>query len=133
MTTTPVCENCVMIVDDDPDVRESIAEVLEDSGYRPISAGNGREAMELLRAAVAKPCAILLDMMMPVMDGWQFRAQQQEDPELSSIPVVVVTAHADISEVVAQLDVAAALKKPLQLDALLQTVSRFCQAAPTAE
>jgi CheY-like chemotaxis protein len=101
--------------------------VLEDNGYQPLPAANGREAIDQLRAATTKPCAILLDIMMPVMDGWQFRAAQQQDPELSSIPVVVVTAHADIQEAVEKMQVAGALKKPVQLDALLEIVSRFCR------
>jgi len=122
------CNHLVMIVDDDHDVRESIAEVLEDNDYEPIAAANGREALDILRADPNRPCLILLDMMMPVMDGWQFRALLQQDPELRSIPVVVLTAHAhlpDGGDVVPMHF----LKKPVKLDALLSSVARFCPKA----
>jgi CheY-like chemotaxis protein len=121
------CEHLVMIVEDDLDLRESIAEVLEDHEYRPLGAANGQEAIERLRAEPHKPCVILLDIMMPVMDGWQFRALQREDPELDAIPVVVMTAHVDILQAERGLAAAAFLKKPVHLDALLATVARFCR------
>ena len=120
------CERLVMIVEDDIDVRESLADVLEDSDYRPLGVANGKEALERLRATPGKPCLILLDIMMPVMDGWQFRAIQRSDPELAGIPVVVLTAHVDLKQADA-LGAAACLKKPVRLDALLATVERFCR------
>jgi len=123
--TRSTCEGLVMIVEDDLDVRESIAEVLEDNEYRPLLAANGKEALERLRAGPERPCMILLDIMMPVMDGREFRALQREDPELGSIPVVVFTAHAELQEA-NELAAAAYLKKPVRLDALLATVERFC-------
>jgi CheY-like chemotaxis protein len=122
-----ICDNLVMVVEDDRDVRESISEVLEDHEYQPIGAANGQEAFERLRAGSHKPCVILLDIMMPIMDGWQFRALQREDPELSSIPVVVLTAHANLQEAATGMHVAACLKKPVQLKTLLATVERFCR------
>lgn len=127
----PTCDHVVMIVEDDPDVRESIADVLEDCSYRSLAAANGREALDRLRASSHKPCVILLDIMMPVMDGWQFRQIQRDDPELGHIPVVVLTAHADIRRVAEHLAAAASLAKPVQLDVLLDTVSRFCGQDPS--
>ncbi len=127
--TKSMCNNLVLIVEDDRDVRESLAEVLEDNEYCSLGASNGQEAIDHLRAASEKPCVILLDMMMPVMDGWQFRSVQREDPDLGNIPVVVLTANANIEEAADRLAVAACLKKPVQLDVLLSTVDRFCRAA----
>ena len=127
-----ICESLVLIVEDDLDLRESIAEVLEDNEFRPLGASNGREAMERLRTDADKPCLILLDMMMPVMDGWEFRAIQREDPELGSIPVVVMTAHVDLQQAAEQLSAAACLKKPVQLDTLLDIVQRFCKPEASA-
>lgn len=124
--------NLVMVVEDDRDVRESIAEVLEDHDYRSIEAANGQEALERLRASATKPRVILLDMMMPVMDGWQFRAVQQEDPALRAIPVVVLTAHANIQEVTDGMQAAACLKKPVSLNTLLGTVERICRNGSAA-
>jgi CheY-like chemotaxis protein len=117
----------VMVVEDDRAVRESIVEILEDHDYQPMSAANGREAFERLRREVVKPRLILLDIMMPIMDGWEFRALQKDDPELGSIPVVVLTAHASVDEAVSGMRVDGALQKPLHLHKLLTTVERFCR------
>ncbi len=119
-------DRLVMVVEDDWDVRESIVEVLEDNDYRSMRAANGREALDRLRAAQSKPRVILLDIMMPIMDGWQFRALQRQDPELRSIPVVVLTAHANIEEAASRMKAAASLKKPIQLKTLLSIVGKFC-------
>jgi CheY-like chemotaxis protein len=116
-----------MVVEDDPDVRETIGEILADNSYQPMLASNGLEALSSLRTAAAKPCVILLDIMMPVMNGWQFRAQQKTDADLSAIPVVVITAHADASRAASEMEAAGFLRKPVKLESLLAYVSRFCQ------
>ncbi len=131
MTEQP-CKSLVMVVEDDRDVRESLAEVLSDSDYRSLQAANGQEAMDRLRASPDRPCVILLDIMMPVMDGLQFRALQCEDPQLRSIPVVVLTAHANILEAASRMRADACLKKPVQLDDLLEAVGRFCRRGEAA-
>lgn len=120
------CRGMVLVVEDDFGIRESISEVLEDHQYLPVPAVNGKDALERLKASTDKPCVILLDIMMPVMDGWDFRAVQREDPELSSIPVVVLTAHANLREADARLKASAYLSKPVTMEALLSTVDRFC-------
>ena len=83
----------ILLVDDDGDVRETIREALEEEGHRVTSAANGQEALSLLRDGKVRPDLILLDIMMPEMDGWAFRAEQRKHPELASIPVVVFTAY----------------------------------------
>lgn len=124
----------VFVVEDDAAVREAICEVLEDHGYMSRGAANGREALEQLHFAPAKPCLILLDIMMPVMDGREFRALQRSDPHVGDVPVVVLSAHANVDETARSMDVAAALRKPVRLDALLELVRRFCDphAAPSS-
>jgi CheY-like chemotaxis protein len=124
--TAEGCEKTVLIVEDDRDIREALAEVLEDGNYRPIHAADGAAALQTLRAAPRAPCVILLDVMMPVMDGRQFRAVQQEDPALSGIPVVVLSAHAEGTSAAAQMKASAFLQKPIDLRMLLETVERFC-------
>jgi CheY-like chemotaxis protein len=119
-------EHLVLVVDDDPDVREAIAEVVGESGYRTLSAANGREAMAQLQAAQSPPCVILLDIMMPIMDGWEFRAEQSRDPRFGDIPVVVLTAHANMEEVVRRMHAVDCLEKPFDLSILLATLERFC-------
>ncbi|TMA85006.1 MAG: response regulator [Deltaproteobacteria bacterium] len=124
--TDPRCERTVLIVEDDVDTSEAIAEVLEDRDYRPLRAPNGAAALDELRSAERAPCVILLDMMMPVMDGREFRAQQQGDPSLRTIPVVVLSAHADAVSYASQMDAAGYLRKPIDLRTLVETVERFC-------
>lgn len=115
----------VMLVEDDVDVREAVADTLEDGGYDVIAARHGQEALELLRNGSARPCVILLDLMMPVMDGWQFRAEQRKDPAIADIPVVALSAHGGLYE----LGAADHLRKPVQLRALMDAVARFCPSA----
>jgi len=124
---TPVsCNRTVLVVEDDHDVREAIAEVLADSRYVTLHAANGAEALQRLRSAVVRPCVILLDVMMPTMDGWQFRAEQQRDPSVKDIPVVVLSAHADVGDTAAKMAAAGYLTKPVALENLLHVVDRFC-------
>lgn len=122
----PDCPRVVMVVDDDADVREAIADVVAEGGYQTLSAANGKEAMEQLRTAPIRPCVILLDVMMPIMDGWEFRAQQSTDPELGEIPVVVLTAHAHMEEVVRRMQAVDFLEKPFDLSLLMTTIERCC-------
>jgi len=81
----------ILVVDDDPDIRTALSELLESEGYEVMGAANGAAALAQLRAG-ARPCAILLDLMMPFMNGWEFRAEQLRDPALREIPVVLLTA-----------------------------------------
>jgi CheY-like chemotaxis protein len=125
MTAVP-CRG-VLIVDDDTDIRETIEEVLADNDVPAIGAENGAIALERLRSDVEPPCVILLDMMMPVMDGRTFRLAQQDDPALSNIPVVVLTAHASGERSARELQVDGFLKKPVDLQTLLAVIRRYCK------
>jgi len=124
--SAPSCPRIVLVVEDDRDVREAIVEVLQDNDYVTRTAANGIEALEQLREPGAKPCLILLDMMMPLMDGWQFRKEQEADPEIGAIPVVVLSAHTSAREASETMRTAGFLRKPVQLRTLLATVERFC-------
>lgn len=113
----------ILIVDDDPHVSEALSVVLADEGYAVATASNGREALAFLHHRAA-PRVILLDLMMPVMDGYQFLEQRRADETLSAIPVVVLTAGA-LDERIGELAVSDCLRKPLDLDALLATIGRY--------
>jgi CheY-like chemotaxis protein len=116
---------CVLIVEDDRDVRLSLAEVLAEEGYRIAMAGNGLEALRYLRSASA-PGVILLDLMMPVMDGWEFLSVQRQIPSLSSIPVIVLTAGGTLKGPTSPVPVIDRLKKPVEMQNLLDVVKRAC-------
>ncbi len=115
----------VLVVDDEPDLREIFAAVLQRDGYDVLTANNGSEAMCLLRDG-ARPHAILLDLMMPVMDGWQFRVAQKADPVLAGIPVIAMSA--DCSAKAAAIDAELFLAKPLAAHTLRGTVDRLLLA-----
>ncbi len=115
----------ILVVDDDLDVRASMAYALEMEGYHVFVAGNGLEAIRLLRDQGERPDLILLDMMMPVMDGWAFRAEQQKLPEIAVIRVVIFTAYDLPLDTAASLQAAEFLKKPLRLNELLGVVERL--------
>jgi CheY-like chemotaxis protein len=113
----------VLVVEDDGLIRESLLEVLADQGYQVTGAGNGREALTAL-ATVPRPDVILLDLMMPVMDGRSFRDEQLRDPDLAGIPVVVLSAASDVLRVAADMGAAGVLRKPVTLGALLAELRR---------
>ena len=114
----------LLVIDDDHDILLSLQDVLEVEGYHVITASSGREALEYLRQGL-RPDLILLDLMMPEVSGWAFRAWQRADPALASIPVVVVSGQGLSAQQVSQLGVAGYLPKPVDLDMLLDTVARF--------
>ena len=97
---------------------------LELEGFRVEVACNGKQALDRLSAGVS-PCVILLDLMMPVMDGWQFREQQTRNRSLAEIPVIVVSA-AGVDRISA-IAANAYLSKPVDLDQLLERVTQYCQ------
>jgi len=120
-------DRSVLVVDDDADVRECIKDALEVEGYRVTGAANGKDALRLLKDDVVRPDIILLDIMMPEMDGWAFRAEQLKDPELASIPVLVFTAYGSPKDVARELHTAGFLRKPLRLEELLSAIAGAVQ------
>ena len=115
----------ILIVDDNPDVRASTAQILELEGYPTATAANGADALAYLRGNPL-PRLILLDLRMPVMDGWEFRRQQRQDPALAAIPVAVLSG-ADATEQRGDpMDAVRYLVKPVPLAGLLELVARYC-------
>ena len=108
----------VMLVEDDPESRDALAEVLKLYGLHVRAAVDGQDALDQLHAGY-RPCAILLDLLMPRMDGWGFRNAQRQDPELCRIPVALLTAVENASLEARQLDVDTAFTKPANLHAVL--------------
>ncbi len=119
----------VLIVEDDEDIRADLGAILRIKGYAVGEAANGREALEQLRSGEL-PCLVVLDLMMPVMNGWELRAAMRADERLQNLPVVVVSGAGRIDqEEAAALAPAAVLVKPFELSQLLELVARYCQAA----
>ena len=118
---------CILIVEDDIDIREALADVLGDAGYDVAQAGNGAEALTHLSHAKVLPRLILLDLMMPIMDGYQFRLEQEKVPKLALIPVVVLSAARNGEELAAPIRPASFLGKPVDLKQLLKIVGPLCR------
>ena len=116
----------VLVVDDDFNIRAAVTDALVDEGFSVVTAADGREALDYLRAN-EPPELILLDWMMPRCNGEQFRAEHRSDPVLSMIPVVVLTADSAVRNRV-MLEGHPSLEKPVCLDDLLDTVSKYCRA-----
>ena len=126
------CEQCpvgphgfVLVVDDDEDTRYVVRNTLTRSGYRVEGATNGREALDRLRAGPA-PCAVLLDLSMPVMDGWEFLAERCRDDALVRIPVAVMSGTIDCRAQV--IDAVSYLQKPFEAKQLLRVIALCCNA-----
>lgn len=119
----------VLLVDDDLDLREAAAEALEDAGYRVVRADDGRRALEEMTQGGLRPDLILLDMMMPNLDGWGFRVAQKQVPDIAEIPVVALTAYALTDDEREQLDATAILRKPVALEELMRAVEEASRTA----
>lgn len=116
----------VLVIEDDEDIRESMDLVLSDEGHEVTCASNGEEALALLVDEGARPGLILLDLMMPVMDGIQFRAAQLASPALRDIPVVIISADTQLRVRAAELQVSGHFQKPVDLRTLYRIVDEFC-------
>jgi CheY-like chemotaxis protein len=120
---SPATNQSVLVVDDDRDVCNTIKEVLEIQGYGVVIAFDGAEALTRLRNGL-RPLVVLLDLMMPGMNGFEFREQQRRDPELAPLPIVVLSGDGRVPQKAASLGLEG-LQKPVSLRALLNVVERF--------
>src|SRR3954454_23519342 len=120
----------VLIVEDDPEVREMLRELLVTEGYYAVAAVDGLEALHLLRTvrhrAPDAPCLVLLDLKMPRLGGNEFRRAQLGDPIVAAVPIAVMSGAVDAQECAATLGAVATLTKPIDFDVLLAVVRRFC-------
>lgn len=119
----------ILIVEDDEAIAEAIVGLLEDEGYAAVSVSDGRAALEKLRDG-EKTCLILLDISMPVMNGWQFRQEQLKDAALAPVPVVVCTADGRAAVKAQSIGAAGWLQKPIDPERLLEVVGTHCPRTP---
>lgn len=115
----------ILIIEDDAEIRETLTEILQMEGYAVHSVKNGQEGIDYLRTS-SPPALILLDYMMPVMNGGQFRTVQKEDPKLSKIPVVVLSADSSVFQKSDVVGVHGFLRKPIELERLLSMIKVYC-------
>jgi CheY-like chemotaxis protein len=118
----------VLLVDDDEDLRDAVADLLRGRGYFVATAEDGREALAMI-AAHKLPCVVLLDLVMPGMDGWKFLAVVQSDPAMAAMPIVIASAHAATH---APPGTAGVLRKPFDFDELFRVVELHCGPATAA-
>jgi CheY-like chemotaxis protein len=121
MPTTKNCQS-ILVVEDDADIRATVVDILETEGYHTLAAANGKEALDIL-ATIPKPCLVLLDMMMPIMNGRQFLDELMSNANLAPIPVMIVSAIGDRTDTRGSVGF---LKKPVDLEVILKVVSQYC-------
>ena len=119
----------VLVIEDDEAIADAIVDLLRDAGHAARHVPDGRRALEDLRGEHERPCVILLDLMMPVMNGYWFREEQAKDASLADIPVVVCTADTRAEDRALAIGAAGWLRKPLDPASLLDVVGRFCPRA----
>jgi len=118
----------VLVVEDDNDLRESLTQALSDHGFAVTPASNGQQALDLLRGG-ARPAVILLDLMMPVLNGWELRDALRDDPQLADIPQLVISAYMDEAEQhVLSLPADDCIRKPFHIRVLIDAIERHCGA-----
>jgi CheY-like chemotaxis protein len=118
----------ILLIEDDRDICEIVAQVLNEEGYETVTVPNGAEGLRRLRSTAKRPFLIVLDLMLPVMDAWQFRSEQAGDALIADIPVVIFSANPKIAQHAGSLGAAAMIRKPPNLDEFLDVVSRFVPA-----
>ena len=119
----------ILLAEDDEDLRGALRDFLQDAGYGVWTAANGKEALDCLRER-GGACLILLDLMMPVMNGWELRAELARDPRLARIPIVVCTAAAHAEERARELGAVGWISKPADVDRLIRLVETHCPPGP---
>jgi len=117
----------ILIVDDDSSIAGLLFELLKSAGFEAQIARDGQKALEVLRKMKPLPSIIILDLVMPVMNGWQFRRAQLQDPELASVPVIVMSGTAAFDREVVELRADGILRKPVVVEKLFALLRRFCQ------
>jgi CheY-like chemotaxis protein len=112
----------ILVVDDDADLREALVDILSDQGFEVVSAEHGAAALQIVQQRDLRPDVILLDIMMPVMDGPTFAAERKNEPRLATVPVIALTAHRDCAWAARQVAAVVCLSKPLKLEKLVAAI-----------
>jgi CheY-like chemotaxis protein len=124
-SSAPAKTRAILLVEDNEQTCTAMKTLLELESYQVTTCSDGERGLELLRRGL-RPGLILLDLHIPGKDGFQFRAEQLQDPELAVIPVVVYSGASDVAEKANALGAVASLHKPIEIDSLLEVVARYC-------
>ena len=124
----PASDHNILVVEDDSTLRNAMGDLLGEEGISATRAENGQVGLDLLRAG-ARPCLVLLDLQMPIVDGFTFRRRQLEDPAIAGIPVVVMTGQPGKAQEAARLGVALTVSKPVPPSRVLGVVEQYCAHA----
>lgn len=119
------CRHTILLIEDDPHLRDSVQAVLEVEGFQVVTAEHGLEGLQRLEVTES-PCLIVLDLMMPVMNGWEFLETMRERPDTAQPPVVVVSAAAQLDDVQQRFQ-CQVLRKPFEVDHLIAVAEQHCQ------
>ena len=122
---TDIRTKTVFLIEDDLDLRESLCDLLEMEGYAVEQASDGADALEKLKVRRGMPDLILLDWMMPRMDGAQFCVAKKPFPQIDAVPVVLLTADGRLAEKVSQIGAAMGIAKPVDVDVLLNAIEQL--------
>ena len=115
----------ILVVEDDKSIRDLLSELLVNEGYKTVVASNGEEALQYLKNSAVNVKLILLDLMMPVKDGYQMSKEMQGDPSLAEIPVIIMSAAAQLAIAEKKIPSKASIKKPIDIDTLMQAVKQW--------
>jgi two-component system phosphate regulon response regulator PhoB len=124
----PTAGGRILVVDDDNAIRETLRAILEDEGYAVTVAANGREALLRLQESAVPPDLCIVDMVMPVLNGWELCAELARRPALARMPVLLVSANSKADGPEVGLDTVQVMRKPIDFDRLLEHVERYCRA-----
>ena len=116
----------ILIIEDDTEIRNTMIDFLEDEGFVVKAAENGAHGISILEASSVLPGLIFLDIMMPVMDGVEFRSAQLKDVNFSKIPTIIFSADGRVNQKVDTTGIVEVLKKPVELDDIISLANRFC-------
>lgn len=122
----PMINKRILLVEDDQDIRDTLIELLEGEGYEVFFAENGQVGLDRLTEGAVLPNLILLDLMMPIKDGFQFCAEKDANPKIAHLPVVVMSADGHVRENQQRVNALAYLKKPLDIYEIINTVEKYC-------
>lgn len=116
----------ILVIEDDKEIRQTLVDVLEDEGYEVYSAENGEEGLKLLNEVSELPCLIIVDLMMPVLDGVGFRKEQIKSIKFSAVPTVLFSANGQISQKALTAGYSEYIRKPIDLEQLFEITQRYC-------